>query len=546
MWFYREPLVNTKGEAKVNADGSLSRNDFANSESADHDEILFDHEGVLRLTFKRASTKFLTVTDLGDTTKEIQIEVPRGQWIYLHAEHTENDFTLYVRTYSGRVLRAYSKRVEHANKPNYKTSARVKLASNFYGYVRGVKHFKKKMSFTDPIDYFNEVFNSDRDLMLYYRLEEQYYDAANREFKNLATFTGATHPALSFLGSRTVVGANGQIQVLPIEIHALFDNLPLLSASETTITGDRNSPISWDGVTCSGQHKSLLLLQKTKLWMPIRVNNPRAIQVNLWLQMNVTDRGSSGYSDARLRSNEVADYDATVFQLKTADSAKLPVMELRIRNTTLTCEIFGHGRFNDQVVVYKDFDFYSQEWQRVSCWFEGIAQTVQNQMSISNDDQYSTKYNVLQGSLFKGNQTFLYYDYTTSASIADRRYQFYRGTPLSFGEQPIILNMTMGGPTNLRPTSDGGIFVQHLRLWDKVQNDSYYDLQMYQQAINIKSTPNLIVYAPLMEGAQYQFKIFNHKNGKAFAVRNATFLDTQSPSKIPKPMLCPPFYSYSF
>lgn len=92
----------------------------------------------------------------------------------------------------------------------------------------------------------------------------------------------------------------------------------------------------------------------------------------MWLQMNVTDRGSSGYSDARLRSNEVAGYDATVFQLTTTGDARLPLMELRIRNTTLTCEIFGHGKFTNQVIVYKDFDFFSQEWQRVSCWFEGL------------------------------------------------------------------------------------------------------------------------------------------------------------------------------
>lgn len=209
MWFYREPLVNTKGEAKMNVDGSLSRDDFANSASANHDEILFDHEGVMRLSFKQASTEFLTMTDLEDTTKEVSIKVPRGQWIYLHAEHTENDFAFYIRKYSGEVLRAYSKRVEHANKPNYKTSSRVKLATNFYGYVRGVKYFKKTMPFTDAIDYFTELLNSDKDLVLYYRLEEQFYEAIKKEFKNLASNSAATHPSLKFVGSKTEVGANG-------------------------------------------------------------------------------------------------------------------------------------------------------------------------------------------------------------------------------------------------------------------------------------------------------------------------------------------------
>ena len=56
----------------------------------------------------------------------------------------------------------------------------------------------------------------------------------------------------------------------------------------------------------------------------------------------------------------------------------------------------------------------------------------------------------------------------------------------------------------------------------------------------------MIVYAPFLEGALYKFKSFNYKNGKAFATRNVTFLDTGSRSQTPKPMLCPPFYSYSF
>lgn len=96
-------------------------------------------------------------------------------------------------------------------------------------------------------------------------------------------------------------------------------------------------------------------------------------------------------------------------------------------------------------------------------------------MSIAGD-LYATKYNVLQGSLFKGSNTFMYYDYTTSASIAQRRSMFFTGVPLRFGEQPIILNMTMGGPLKVRSTSDAGVFVQHVRLWNKVMNESYYEV----------------------------------------------------------------------
>ena len=112
----------------MNADGSISRNDFENLQTSDHDEVLFDHDGVMKVVFKAASSNFLSMIHLNDESKEVKIEVPRGQWVYLHAEHTENDFAFYIRLYSGQVLRASSKRTEYTNKPNYKTSSRISIA----------------------------------------------------------------------------------------------------------------------------------------------------------------------------------------------------------------------------------------------------------------------------------------------------------------------------------------------------------------------------------------------------------------------------------
>lgn len=77
--------------------------------------------------------------------------------------------------------------------------------------------------------------------------------------------------------------------------------------------------------------------------------------------MNTTDRGSPGYIDARTRSNEIAEYDVDLFKLSAFDD-KRTLMQLKIRNTTASCELFGFGKFSDQTIIYKEFDYYSTKW----------------------------------------------------------------------------------------------------------------------------------------------------------------------------------------
>lgn len=66
MWFYRQPLVFTKGEASVKLDGSMDRADFGDLPEAERDEVLFDHEGVMKLYFKASSTEYLTLQHVSD------------------------------------------------------------------------------------------------------------------------------------------------------------------------------------------------------------------------------------------------------------------------------------------------------------------------------------------------------------------------------------------------------------------------------------------------------------------------------------------------
>eukprot|EP00356_Strombidium_inclinatum_P015914 CAMPEP_0170506414 /NCGR_PEP_ID=MMETSP0208-20121228/54830_1 /TAXON_ID=197538 /ORGANISM="Strombidium inclinatum, Strain S3" /LENGTH=75 /DNA_ID=CAMNT_0010787931 /DNA_START=416 /DNA_END=640 /DNA_ORIENTATION=- len=75
MWIFREHLAFTKGEVKMESDGSISgRPDVVKS------EILFEHEGIMKLEFPRDQNDYLKMTTLGDEDNSILVEVPRGEW----------------------------------------------------------------------------------------------------------------------------------------------------------------------------------------------------------------------------------------------------------------------------------------------------------------------------------------------------------------------------------------------------------------------------------------------------------------------------------
>jgi hypothetical protein len=105
----------------------------------------------------------------------------------------------------------------------------------------------------------------------------------------------------------------------------------------------------------------LLLLRNTEISSPLELSNQDALQVSLWIKMNTTNRGSPGYPDSRTRSNEIAAYDVSLFKLTSLNDKRV-LMQLKVRNTTLSCELFGYGKFSDQAVVYTEFDYYSSKW----------------------------------------------------------------------------------------------------------------------------------------------------------------------------------------
>jgi len=86
MWIYREHLSSTKGEVYMQSDGSIGgRPENWLMPNGGGDEVLFDHEGIVTLTFFEDSSDYLTVYNFDDSSRarSIDVEVPRGQWIWI-------------------------------------------------------------------------------------------------------------------------------------------------------------------------------------------------------------------------------------------------------------------------------------------------------------------------------------------------------------------------------------------------------------------------------------------------------------------------------
>ena len=98
MWIYREHLSSTQGEVYLDQTGAIHGRYQNPSDPNASDEVLFQHDGLLTLKFNRTHNDYLRVYTLNDQTDEqvIQVKVPRGEWIWIQAEHSENYFGVQV------------------------------------------------------------------------------------------------------------------------------------------------------------------------------------------------------------------------------------------------------------------------------------------------------------------------------------------------------------------------------------------------------------------------------------------------------------------
>ena len=101
------------------------------------------HDGIMNFVFFKNSSDFLTIFHFDDPSVQIKVKFPRGQWVWLNAEHSENYFSAFIEDMDKRVISKSSTLIRHNSAPNFSTNAKyVHIAPNYYGYILGLQYFK--------------------------------------------------------------------------------------------------------------------------------------------------------------------------------------------------------------------------------------------------------------------------------------------------------------------------------------------------------------------------------------------------------------------
>jgi hypothetical protein len=78
MWIFREPIAFSKGETILYKNGTIYRKSVNSNDPSTWDEVLFDHQGILTMTFFKNSNNFLTIYSFGFTVRNLTVSIPRG------------------------------------------------------------------------------------------------------------------------------------------------------------------------------------------------------------------------------------------------------------------------------------------------------------------------------------------------------------------------------------------------------------------------------------------------------------------------------------
>lgn len=124
MWLYREKLTSTQGEVVMLEDGSVKGRKDEHTNIHGADEVLFKHDDIMTLAFFGNSSEYLTIYQLNDPSTSIQVKVPRGQWVWLTTEHSEDYFSAFIEDMDRRVISKSTNLVRHKSAPNFSTSAK--------------------------------------------------------------------------------------------------------------------------------------------------------------------------------------------------------------------------------------------------------------------------------------------------------------------------------------------------------------------------------------------------------------------------------------
>ena len=65
--------------------------------------------------------------------------MPRGRWVWLVVEHSEDYFSARIEDMDKRLISHESNLIPHKTTPNFKTNSKyANIAPNFFGYIRGI------------------------------------------------------------------------------------------------------------------------------------------------------------------------------------------------------------------------------------------------------------------------------------------------------------------------------------------------------------------------------------------------------------------------
>ena len=115
-----------------------------------------------------------------------------------------------------------------------------------------------------------------------------------------------------------------------------------------------------------------------------------------------------------------------------------------------------------------------------------------------------------------------------------------------FEKQPLGLDaaafvLKINGPTSRVGSS--GFFIRDLRMWSRALSPFEVFTQRHQEIRHPELHDDLLVYAPLTEGARYPFKFFNLQTQRSFETEN---LEVMTPvGDELDPLVCPSYTFYS-
>ena len=199
----------------------------------------------MTLAFWKNSSNFLTIYNFDDFDKIIQVEIPRGKWVWIQVEHNENYFGVHVEDQSGKIIKKGTDKTYHITGQNYRTNVNVQIGERFYGYIYGIQYFKNLQESKEP-DQMSEPNSSNSSLLFYYKIGEN--------LENLAVNDRIVHKPLEKSGD------------------PFYDRIPFNPPS---------SNVQWGGVTCEEPNRILTLSKDSNLQLGIS-GSPSYLQIWIW------------------------------------------------------------------------------------------------------------------------------------------------------------------------------------------------------------------------------------------------------------------------